>query len=267
MPSLSLGLSLRGQMLTGKSFSPTSLFLGGEKGFIYDVSNRDTLFTDTSGTTKVSAAGQAVARVNDFSPNSANLTQATGASMPLYQVDGSGRPYLSFDGSNDWLQSGTLDYSAVSTFSLIIGLYKASDAAVAFPVEFGTSTTTVPGFAIRVPHGAATTVSAVHRGATFTVFSTVVDVGAAPKSLVLSMTSNMTTPKLTFRTNGTSAADANSNPGGGAYGSAALYVGRRNGASNPFSGRIFGIIGVARILTAQEILMCETWMNSRTGAF
>lgn len=64
-----------------------------------------TLYTD-AGTTLVSADGQAVQQVNDKSGNARNLSQATSTKRPLYHT-GSGKPYLDFDGVDDFMASAS----------------------------------------------------------------------------------------------------------------------------------------------------------------
>jgi hypothetical protein len=86
------------------SFDPATLFASGELGGWYDPSDLSTLFQDTAGTVPVTAAGQAVARINDKSGNVNHLTQATPAARPLYQTGG-GLHWLDFDGTDDFMAS------------------------------------------------------------------------------------------------------------------------------------------------------------------
>jgi len=72
MPSISLAVSLRGQLLSGTrsvapAFSPSTLFASNEPGVWYDPSDISTLFTDTAGTTPVTTPGQTVALMLDKS--------------------------------------------------------------------------------------------------------------------------------------------------------------------------------------------------------
>lgn len=84
------------------SFDPFTLFQSGGAGGWYDPSDLSTLFQDSAGTVPVTAAGQPVGRIADKSGNAKHLTQSSAASRPIYDVDGNG-PYLSFDGTNDFL--------------------------------------------------------------------------------------------------------------------------------------------------------------------
>lgn len=94
---------LRGQSQEAPAFSPDSLFSASEAGAWYDVSDSSTLFQDTAGTIPVTTAGQSVALILDKSGNGGNLSQATAASQPTYQIDAGGHPYLLFDGVDDYL--------------------------------------------------------------------------------------------------------------------------------------------------------------------
>jgi hypothetical protein len=69
-----------------RDWSPDQLFNLGEVGVWYDPSDLSTLFTDTAGTTPVTAAGDAVARINDKSGRGNHATQATLAARPIYAV-------------------------------------------------------------------------------------------------------------------------------------------------------------------------------------
>lgn len=67
-------------------FDPTDLFAGSEKGFILDPTRIGTLWTDTAGTSAVTADADLVARVDDRSDNGWFGTQATSAERPQYNV-------------------------------------------------------------------------------------------------------------------------------------------------------------------------------------
>lgn len=86
----------------GFRFSPGSLFPVSTVGAWYDPSDLTTLFQDSAGTTPVTATGQTVGMMKDKSGNGNHATQA-GAGKPTYQVDGSGNPFLSFDGVSNFL--------------------------------------------------------------------------------------------------------------------------------------------------------------------
>lgn len=72
----------------------------------FDFSDTTTMFTDTAGTTSVSADNDAIARINDKSSGGYNLTQATAANQPAYKT--SIQNSLSVARfSSDWLSSSS----------------------------------------------------------------------------------------------------------------------------------------------------------------
>ena len=65
-----------------------------------DGSDISTLFQDTAATSPVTANGQSVARINDKSGAGNNVTQATGATQPIYQTGiQNGLSAIQFDGN------------------------------------------------------------------------------------------------------------------------------------------------------------------------
>ena len=72
-------------------------------GAWYDPSDLTTMFQDAAGTTPVTAAGQPVGLILDKSGNGYHASQSTSTARPLFQIDGGGNAYLSFDGVDDIL--------------------------------------------------------------------------------------------------------------------------------------------------------------------
>lgn len=114
-------------------FDPTTLNLH----LWVDISDTSTVFTDTAGTTRVTADGDLVARVNNKGSAGGTFTQATSSQRPVYRVSG-GRSYLQFDGVDDVLE-GSMTWTALigSTAHevVIAGLHSAitSNAALDAP--------------------------------------------------------------------------------------------------------------------------------------
>ena len=101
-----------------RDFSPSSLFASGEDGAWYDPSNLATMFTDTAGTT-AATAGDAVARIDDKSGNTANATQATTSARPILQQDADGQYYLQNDEIDDALTVTFPDMGAACTVAYV----------------------------------------------------------------------------------------------------------------------------------------------------
>lgn len=71
--------------------------------FWLDPSDISTLFTDSAGTTAVTAADDPIGRLADKSGNSRHAKQSTSGYRPLYKVDGSIKSFF-MDGSDDSLR-------------------------------------------------------------------------------------------------------------------------------------------------------------------
>lgn len=95
------------------SFDPATLFTPARSGGWYDPADPLTLWRDTAATSPVTTAGQSVARIDDKSGNGNHLLQSAAEKMPAWMTDANGKPYLQFDGVDDFLAT-----SAAITLSL-----------------------------------------------------------------------------------------------------------------------------------------------------
>jgi hypothetical protein len=262
---VNLGLNL-GLGALGGGFSPLSLFAAGEQGYWLDPSDFSTMFQDAAGTTPVTAVGQSVRRWLDKSGRGNHFTQANVANAPLLQQDTSGRYFLLFDGSDDWLQSAaTINPGSVDKAQVFAGVRKLSDAATGMVVE-ASNTVSNGTFRIAAPFGVAAnyyfesvgTARAAAIGTTFT----------APVTNVLTGIGDIAADTSILRVNGTQVASNPADQGTGNYLTYTHFIGRRGGATNPFNGRIYPlIVRYGANLTADQIAATETFVNQRTGAY
>lgn len=86
------------------AWNPSQLFLAGERGAWWDVSDLSSMFQDAAGTTAITATGQSVGLLRDKSGNGNHLTQS-GTARPVLQQDASGNYYLNFNGSTQFLKT------------------------------------------------------------------------------------------------------------------------------------------------------------------
>lgn len=258
---LGISLSLT-QQLGG--FSPASLFSGGQQGAWYDPSDVNTLFQDSAGTTPVTAVGQPVGLILDKSGRGNHASQSTPGSRPLYQVDGTGRPYLSLDGSDDFLITPTIT-PGIDGVQVFAGVRKLSTATGTL-LELGPSGTNNGIFTFGLGNWSST----------FDVFASrgTISAGAtsgsniAPATLVVGGIASISGPFSRFRINGAQVGQNISSQGSGNYNSYPIYIGRRGGASNPFNGRLYGlVVRFGANLDASAIVTMENWMNTKTGAY
>lgn len=267
------------QLANGRAFGALaaairSLFANNEKGVWYDPSDFSTMFQDAAGTTPVTAVGQPVGCILDKSGRGNHATQATATSRPTLQQDSGGRYYLLFDGVDDWLQTGSIDFTSTDKMTVVAGVRKLSDAAVGIPLEVGTDTGTVNGsFMLVYPNdpsltntwrlGArgSATVQTYHNTSAAApssdVFAATFDLrGASPAAVAVGRRNGVaSTP---YATSGT-------NAGTGNFASLPLYIGLRNGASFPFNGHIYQLI-VRGALTS-DVARIEQYVNLKTGAY
>lgn len=267
MPSLAMGLSLRAG-LNNATFRPTQLFAASEPGIWLDPSDLTTLFQDSAGTTPVTAAGQPVGKVLDKSGRGNHATQATAASRPTYQVDATGRGYLSFDGVDDFLVTPTIT-PGTNKVQVFAGVRKLSDAAAGTVAELSANYTANTGvFALFAPTSPVGTLNYgwASKG---TAGPLVAGTGfAAPRTNVLTGLGDIAADSAILRVNGVQAGSSANDQGTGNYLAYPIYIGRRGGTTLPFNGRIYGLITrFGANLNTGQITSAEHWMNAKTGAY
>lgn len=71
------------------TFDAATLFAAGEFGYFFDPSDSANMFQNSAGTTAVTAYTNPIGYLTDLSGNGQHFTQATDASRPTWQADGS----------------------------------------------------------------------------------------------------------------------------------------------------------------------------------
>lgn len=245
-----------------------SLFANNEQGFAYDPNDLSTMFQDAAGTVPVTGAGQAVGLIRDKSGRGNHAYQTVSASRPILRQNATtGAYYLAFDGSDDFLQTSNIDFTATDKVSLFTGIRKLSDAQVGILAEFSAVAVSNNGaFAFYAPPGAATqSVTFVSRGTVNGISSYTNPQVIAPVSVVMCGIGSVSTDTSLLRVNGAEVVATTTDQGTGNYGNYPLYIGRRAGTSNPFNGHIYSLIGVGRLSTESEIAAIEKELAKRTG--
>lgn len=246
-------------------FNPATLFIGGAvKGAFYDPSDLSTLFQDAAGTTPVTAIGDPVGRILDKSGNGNHATQSAAASRPLLQQT-NGLYHLTFDGSNDSMLTGAINFTGTNKMTVWAGVTKNVDAATAMLAELSADASANAGsFQIRAPNGAAANYLLGIRGASFQD-NIVATTYASPITNVLTQQADFAGAVHNIaRVNGTQFLGA-AGTGGGNFGNYPLYIGRRNNASLPFNGRLYGLIVLGAAASSWQVQVTEQWMAGKTG--
>jgi hypothetical protein len=198
------------------------------------------------------------------------------AGQPAYQrvntatdYDTTGfKPYLRFDGTDDWMQTNNINFTATDKMTVFAGVRKLSDAATAIICEFSPALATNAGsfYFAHSSVAARGDYMFASRGSTFAQAITG-NVYQAPTTDVLSGSANISGDSIVLRVDGTQAATETGDQGTGNYGNYPLYIGRRGGTTLPFNGRIYGLIVRGAVTTTATIQATETYMNGKTGAY
>ncbi|WP_323041159.1 hypothetical protein [Gemmobacter sp.] len=260
---LGLGLGITG---VRGLWSPARLFSAGSQGLFLDPSILSSMSQDTAGATPVTGPGQPVGRAMDRSGRGNHATQATAAQRPTYQVDGSGRPYLYFDGVDDGMLTSSVAWGS-GEVTVIAAMRKRSDAALGFVLELTTSWSVSAGFAMTAPGntGGQATYSFRANG------SGVVGIAETPASYAAPVTSIVTgqgriaTDTNRIRVNGGSWVTQAADQGTGNYATAPLYIGARNSDQLRASIDLYGLIAINRVLTDAELSRVERYFANRIG--
>ena len=246
------------------------LFANGEQGFFYDPNDLSTMFQDAAGTIPITAAGQLVGLIRDKSGRNNHAYQTASASRPILRRNATtGAYYLAFDGVDDFLVTNNINFTATDKVSLFAGVRKLSDAATAVVAELGTDSITVNGtFGLFAPAGTGVTkFQFLSRGATGTNYAQALNaIYNAPISAVVRGIGSIANQNSELHVNRALAGKSPTGlTGAGNYSASPLYIGRRAGLSLPFSGNLYGLIGVGRLTTDGETLALEKAIAKATG--
>jgi hypothetical protein len=246
------------------AWSPTDL---ASLGAWFDPSDLSTMFQDAAGTTPVTAAGQPVGLILDKSGNGHHASQSTSTARPLFQIDGSGKHYLAFDGVDDYLSTAAIDLTGTDKVTVFSGSRVLSSNLAIF---YETNTNAIFGGAFY----ATANEQAANIG-TFLVSGT--GVGGV-KTLTGQPAHAVTTAQFSsVFTTAIDAAAANVNgvaqsmgiyvagSSTGNFGNWPLHIGARSGAGYPFTGNIYSLIIGGTAYDAATVLAAETWVAGKTG--
>ena len=248
------------------------LFANGEQGFAYDPNDLSTLYQDAAGAVPVTAVGQPVGLMLDKSGRNNHAFQTVSASRPILQRNATtGAYYLAFDGVDDFLRTNNIDFTATDKVSLFAGVRKLSDVSAAPVVETGINYTNPKGgFALFAPTGnGLSTYGVAVTDIAGRVSARTAEGYAAPISAILSSKADLSkeiyADGLKFRVNAVGEHSSASSEQGGSFANIPVYIGRRGGTSIPFTGHIYGLIGIGRLTTDSETITLEKAIAKNTG--
>ena len=202
----------------------------------------------------------------------ASLAPADQASLPYQRVNTATdynavgyKPYLKFDGIDDALATGSIDFTSTDKMTVWSGVRKLSDAAIGIYVELSAGAPSELGVFNLYNINAAGSYAFGSKGsaqssATTTSYS-------APTTNVLTGIGAILTDVDILRVNGTQSATSSTDQGTGNYGNWPLYIGSRAGTSLPFNGNIYSLIVRGAQSTTPQVTNTETYVNGKTGAY
>jgi hypothetical protein len=243
-------------------------WLSGNGGRIYCMNNDNAgIFTGdgTSGAYIWGADFRVTNEVNSLIPQYQRVNTST-------DYDTTGFPlYLRFDGTDDSLATGSINFTSTSQVSLFAGARKLSDATTGVVAEFGDGSTQTTGrFALYAPSGNATNYAIRSSGSgdnqrTYSYTAPITNVIAGSITTIAADSA----AAVSARFNGAAVVGTSSvsNASTGNYSNYPLYIGRRGGSSLPYNGRLYSLIVRGAQSTATQITNTETWVNGKTKAY
>lgn len=203
----------------------------------------------------------------------ASLTPAIDAHLPYqrvntatdYDADPAKFPaYLRFDGVDDALQTGNIDFTSTDKMAVWVGMTNLSDATVAELVGLSSNPTLTGGrFMIRSTFAAGSVgrtwhTTGVSTGtiASFTGVST-------PGTDILTGVSDLAAPLVVARRDGIVTQTQTANLGGGTFSNNPLYIGSRAGTSQIFNGRLYSLIVRGAQTPLSQIEAAERYIKTK----
>jgi hypothetical protein len=180
--------------------------------------------------------------------------------------------YLSFDGTDDGMLTGTIT-PGIDKAQVFAGVRKLGDGNNCI-VETSTNSGSIQGsFGLfsSAYSGASAAYAANLNGSQRTSFDATTFTAPTTNTLtsLFDIAGANRADEITFRVNGvtpTLTGGGNVNAGTGNFLAYPLYIGRRGGATQPYNGRIYSlIVRFGANLSASTILQTETWVGDKTG--
>lgn len=245
------------------------LFSNNEQGFFYDPNDLSTMYQDAVGTIPVTSVGQPVGLIRDKSGRGNHAFQTTSASRPILRKNAAtGAYYLGFDGTDDFLVTNGINFTATDKISLFAGLQKLADTTqIVAELSPGTSANAGSFYLVVGSDLGGIGYTAMSRGS----FAASAGKSArnftylAPDTAVLSVKHDISGDLSSMRRNGVVGIDSTDDKGAGNFGNYPLYIGRRGGTSLSFNGHIYGLISVGKLTSDKETVGIEKELAKRVG--
>ena len=224
----------------------------------------------------VCTAGTLTSTVSGTVTNADLRVANTGVNLPAYQrvntdtdYDTAGFPYyLQFDGIDDSLVTGNINFTATDKMTVFAGVRKLSDAAAGMLFELSSNSFANQGSAsLLAPETTSVRYSFYSHGTYAWRATTSNNLYLSPVSNIVTCKADISADQTILRLNGTQASSSTADQGTGNYGNYPLYIGRRGNTSLPFNGRLYGLVVRGALSSTAEITSAESYMNTFTRAY
>lgn len=226
-----------------------------------------TMYQESTKVTPVTNSMQPVGWIMDKSGRNNHAYQTVSASRPILQRNTTtGAYYLAFDGTDDFLVTSSINFTATDKVSVFTSVRKLSDAAPYQLVYELSAQAEINNGAFRMMSPGPTIEKGIVFGSRGTLQTSVnIPNYPAPINLLTTVRSSIGTPLLNARVNGIQVSNIATSQGTGNYGNYPLYIGRRNGTHFPFNGNLYSLIGIGRLTTDAETIALEKSIAKNTG--
>ena len=251
------------------AFDPATLFANGEVGTWYEPRDITTLFQDAAGTIPVTADGQPVGKILDKSGNGNHASQSVSSKRPTYR-DVGGVQWLEFDGADDILVTGNIDFTQTDKMS-VFSQVRHTNSDQGIICEFTDVSTTAGAFSLFAGNSNPDRIYAWSTASggnvqnyistrsfptPSTVTSTVlIDRAAQNAETILIPRLNGEPAQIDFIL-------FNSQTGN--FANDSLYIGARGRGGSHLEGKIYGLIVRGVTSTAQEVTDTEEYLTALT---
>lgn len=198
--------------------------------------------------------------------------QRTAASRPTLQQDSSGKYYLSFDGVDDYLSTGSIDFTATDKVTVLAGVNRTVGSGGLYQTICAQNYQNNYSWyhLIKVDQPSELNIENGRRGSGSHAFTNSPDdfTGLYDKSLVSTYQFDLSnTPELVSqRVNGLSkVAGTGIDSGAGPLANAPLYIGAINASQHRFSGRLHGLIVRGAATDDLHLTHAEKYLAYKSG--
>lgn len=192
--------------------------------------------------------------------------QLTATSRPTLQQDSSGKYYLSFDGVDDYLSTGSIDFTATDKMTVLAGVRKINAlGTLGMLAELSTSSASNPGSVALGAPSVSGHYQFLSKGTAEATANATNAALAGPITSVIAGLGSISGAQSILRVNGTQADQSTADQGTGNYGNYPLYIGRRGGTTNPFNGRLYGLIVRGAATDDLHLTHAEKFLAYKSG--